>query len=84
LRPKIFRSPVGLLNGVAGSEDPAVGGVDEPINEVLADQLAGVFVDGLGLVDEEGKFHDAVAEHIVEDEGDSESAVDAQLLEDSR
>lgn len=72
---------VGFLDCVACCEDLAVGGVDELVDEVATQPFAGSMVDVGSVVYKRVKLHYAVAGHIVEQEGEGETAVDSQLLE---
>ena len=66
---KVGRGLVGLENGGSCAEDPAVGGVDDGIDEVLADETRGNSVHSGGLIDQVVDFHNSVAHHVVQQQG---------------
>ena len=72
---------VGLGDGVTSREDLAVGRVQQRVHEVSAEEGAGDAIDARGLVYQAVKLHDAVAGHVVEQQGQRQPAVDSQLLE---
>lgn len=84
LTAKVFWGAIGFLDGVSCAKDLAIGGADDKIDEVFAEELAGVLVEERGFVDEEREFHDAIAEDVVEKEGDGESLVDSEGFEELR
>lgn len=66
---KVCGGLVGLEDGGSRAEDSAVGGVNDGVDEVFAEEARGDPVHSGSLIDQVVNFHNSVAHHVVEYQG---------------